>query len=518
MTISRRETAPVTGRAGRARPASRPTPATTRLLTALAPPLATLAVALWGITSSSYWRDEAATMTAVRRSFGQLVQLLGHTDVEHGAYYMVMWLLVRIAGAGELATRLPSAIAMAAAAAAIAGTGNRLVSPRAGLAAGLVFAVVPSTSLYGQDARPDALAVGLAATATYLLVRLLQQGGKSWRWLAAYSTCLAMLGLIDILGLLVAAAHAITVVAAALGRNDRAAARVMWQRWLISASAAMLFVSPLIWLSYRQRRAISWIRPPSMAVARRLVGMVAPMPQAHTSYAPFALSMLAAIALGVLASATRGRVRLRSEWPPGLVATCLPWLFVPAAILLAVSMVTPVFIVRYILFCAPALTLLTGAGLAALGRIAGLAAFMAIAVLSVPAQVSIRTPDGHGENIRLADQIVAAAMRPGDAAIFHNASVEKWSWAYAYPYGFAQLKDVSQAETPAQSGTLAGTAASRAVIRRRLAGLARIWVVDLRVRGRAPTLHGDAFRLVHRWRVGDIRLFLYARAPSPLVA
>src|SRR2546429_531673 len=51
------------------------------------PPAATLAVMLWGIQGSSYWRDEAATLAAVRRPFGDLVSMLGNVDAVHGAYY-----------------------------------------------------------------------------------------------------------------------------------------------------------------------------------------------------------------------------------------------------------------------------------------------------------------------------------------------------------------------------------------------------------------------------------------------
>jgi hypothetical protein len=40
------------------------------------PAAATLAVMLWGITAPSYWRDEAATLSAVSRSLPQLLRLL----------------------------------------------------------------------------------------------------------------------------------------------------------------------------------------------------------------------------------------------------------------------------------------------------------------------------------------------------------------------------------------------------------------------------------------------------------
>ena len=126
------------------------------------PPLVTFVVMLWGISGASYWRDEAATMSAAQRPLGNLLRTLGNIDAVHGAYYMLIWVMVRIGGTGELVTRLPSAVAMAVAAAAVAALGRRLISLRAGLAAGLVFAVLPEVSLYGQDARPYAIVVALA--------------------------------------------------------------------------------------------------------------------------------------------------------------------------------------------------------------------------------------------------------------------------------------------------------------------------------------------------------------------
>src|ERR1700727_3057965 len=110
------------------------------------PPAATLALMLWRITTPSYWRGEGATLEAGGPPFGALIRMLGHTDAVHGAYYMIIWVVVRLGGSGEFSTRLPSALAMAAAAAGVAGIGRRLVSPRAGLFAGLVFAAPAEVS------------------------------------------------------------------------------------------------------------------------------------------------------------------------------------------------------------------------------------------------------------------------------------------------------------------------------------------------------------------------------------
>ena len=92
----------------------------------LVPPVVTLAVMLWGIQGASYSRDEAATMSAVLRPFHGLLQMLGKVDAVHGLYYVIMWPIVRLIGPGEIATRLPSALAMAVAAACLARVIDRM--------------------------------------------------------------------------------------------------------------------------------------------------------------------------------------------------------------------------------------------------------------------------------------------------------------------------------------------------------------------------------------------------------
>lgn len=482
-----------------------------RFLVRVAPPLVTLVVTLWGITGSSYWRDEAATMVAVHRSFGQLLRLLAHYDAVHGAYYILMWVIVRLGGTSELVTRLPSALAMAAAAALVAAIGSRVVSPHAGLAAGLAFGVVPSTSLYAQNARPDAMAVALAAGATYLLVRVLQDGATSWRWLAGYAACLAALGLIDILALLLIPAHLVTVVAAGLRQQDHTAKRVLLIRWLLAVLAALVVVSPLAWLALTERAALSWVKPLSPWKLQRTVGLVAPVSQTRVLPWPVPVALLVIIGSGLLRSIV-DRPRLRRYWPREFAAISLPWLIVPPAIMVGISVASPIYTVRYILFCLPALALIVGTACAALAREAGAAAVVVLMIVGLPEQLAVRQPDGHSDNIRRADQIVAATMHRGDAAIFHNGSKVRWSWDYAYPYGFAQLRNIGQAETPAESGTLTGTLLPAAVVQQRLSRLSRVWVVDLNYRnGAPPRLHSKAFQLARHWEIDHTWLFLYTR-------
>ncbi len=91
--------------------------------------------------------------------------MLGRVDVVHGGYYTLIWAVTRLAGSSEFAVRFPSAVAMAAAAAAVTALGQRLVSVQAGLAAGLVMAVLPGVSWYIAFCIPAAALLAGAALA-----------------------------------------------------------------------------------------------------------------------------------------------------------------------------------------------------------------------------------------------------------------------------------------------------------------------------------------------------------------
>ncbi len=503
------------------------------------PPAVMLAMALWRITGPSYWRDEAATMTATARPFGELLRMMGHVDAVHGTYYMLIWAVVRLGGPGELVTRLPSALAMVGAAAAMAALGRRMASPRAGLAAGLTFAVLPQVSLYAQDAREYAIVTALAATGSYLLVRALSAAGRRRGWLAGYAACLGVMGVLNVLSLLLIAAHAVTVALAcrrawkadgvsagggvadnggvaadgrAGGEGGRRAAWSLGLDWLAAAAGAVLLASPVLALGFAQRGTLSWLTRPDLAVAveglRRLIGP-----------APMLLAVCLAVAVGIFLSATARRPALRAAWPPELLALALPWLLLPPAVLIGVSLASPVYTFRYVLFCAPAAALLVGSGLAGLSYPAArgpawvptaacLAVVTVVGALGVPAQVAARAPGGHGTDIRAANAIVAARRHPEDAVLYLGTDTKYFP--AAYPSGFAVLDDIAQQKTPSQAGNLIGKDVRAPEVRQRLDHVRRVWVVKL---GRYPhdALRGRTFRLIRAWRTSDIWLLLFVR-------
>ena len=472
----------------------------------LVPAAATLLAGLYEIQRPSFTQDETATLAAVRRSFPELVRMLGTVNVVHGAYYALIWVVVRAGGSGAFAVRLPSAVALAVAAAVITALGGRLVSSWAGLAAGLAFAVLPSVSWFAETAREGAFVALLATVASYCLVRALQAEATRRRWLICYGVTLAALGLANLFGLLLVVAHAVTL---ACLRGRYRVDRGLVAGWLAAAVAAVIVVSPVAVAGYGQLRQIHWLKSPGLSSALSVQRIIGPS-------LLFVLTVVICLA-GVAASAAGARSRLPQNWPAGLVALCLPWLILPPVILLTASLVHPLYTFRYIVYCIPAAALLIGAAVAALGRYAGPVALVLILVAGLHAQVAQRSPDGHGIDIRAADRIVRGHAQPGDALLNISAqsgprkgSGERLLES-AYPYGLAGLRDISVGASPQQSGTLGGTYAPAPLIRQRLASVRRLWVVEWNTPKPVPILHGLGFSLVRRWEITGhlwLRLFI----------
>jgi mannosyltransferase len=134
-------------------------PGTRRTGLWLWPFLFTLTLTSHGLTASLMGRDELVTWDMVNRDTGQILATLRNVDAVHSTYYLLMHIWVRLFGGSVTALRLPSACAVAAAASVISLIGNRLFGRHAGILAGILFALVPAVSRYGQEARSYALVI-----------------------------------------------------------------------------------------------------------------------------------------------------------------------------------------------------------------------------------------------------------------------------------------------------------------------------------------------------------------------
>lgn len=446
------------------------------------PPVIALLVSLWGITSPSYWRDEAATIAAIKRPLGDLIRMLGNVDAVHGAYYLMMWPIEHVLGSGELVMRLPSAVAVAVGAAFVAATGRRLISPWAGLAAGLIYAIVPVTSLYGQEARSYAMVMTVAAIASYLLVRVLAaEPDRQRRWLAGYAASIAALGILNIFGLLLVPAHAVTMALCCRRGLREPAPRKLAIGWLTAVAAGLVVASPLLVLGYSQRGQIAWLGVNTSSSGLNTLFSLS------GSYLVTTM-LLIVIAVALVLSTETSRARRLAAWPWRLAQISLPWLVVPPLLLLVASMVQPVYTSRYILICIAPAALIGGAAIASYGRIAGTIALGILLISGAPTQVGQRTQAGHYDDILAVDHIVAANARPGDVVLYTNPNAE--SFGAAYSFGLGKLRNIALQQGPIPSGTLAGTNAPIAEIKARLRHATRVWVVEINRLDTDPVLLG----------------------------
>ncbi len=188
-------------------------------LTWAAPAVVTAALGLLAIGVPQLWRDELASWSAASRTVPQLWAMLHNIDAVLGFYYFGLHLWMAVFGDSATAMRVPSVIAMAGAAAVVALIGRRLAGGVAGLASGLIFALIPSVSRYAQEARPYAFAMFFAALATLMFLRAMERPRWS-RW-AIYAVVLAAAGAANLIAVCVAAGHLVIILWDFLQRTVR---------------------------------------------------------------------------------------------------------------------------------------------------------------------------------------------------------------------------------------------------------------------------------------------------------
>ncbi len=480
------------------------------------PALTALVVGGYHLGGASLWRDEAYTKTSISRSVSQIFTLTGHMDAVHAAYYLSMHFISGFLGTSASALRLPSLIAMCIAAACTAAIARRLA----------VLAAFPV----------PAIVTMLATIATYLFLRALGNGG--WRWWAGYAVAVALTGLFNAFGLLILVAHAVTLLIArgrgmaagavpggavpggaalAGGRIAGAAAR-----WLLAAVVSVALLSPLLLLAYSERRQISWLSKPSYS---QLTVLFSNFAGSRLLILPIVLIALGAVAADLIVD----RVA-----PLNAAMVALPWLVVPAALLLAVSLVHPIYDERYVEFCLPALSILVAAGIIWLARLAGktplaemgltwlpsVIVVLGLAALLIAPQKAIRQTNARPDDLRLASATVAANELPGDMVVYVPFNMRVLGMGYPAP--FDKLRDIALGQTPLASGTLNGIEVSPSVLQSRFTHVTRVWVVTGSGTYKFPTPTTaldkekmtliSGMHIIHRWMAGQVMLTLYAQS------
>ncbi|HEY4152758.1 MAG TPA: glycosyltransferase family 39 protein [Pseudolysinimonas sp.] len=316
-----------------------------------------------GSWNPSYWGDEAATVMSAQRPLTALFAELGKVDAVHGLYYFGMHFWIRLFGASELSTRLPSALAVGAMVAGTVVLGARLAEVRFGILAGVVCAVLPRTTFMATEARSYAMGTALAVWIMVFFVDLWRRREfrrRSWVLLGVLVAAASYLFLYLVL---LAAVQGVVLLATTRGRPLR-------RRWLQSLGVTAVVVAPIAMLDYSERHQIAFLARRGYATAQNvLVDQWFGMPGVTvTCWALILLGVAVFLVRWRKRSTTAVLDRRRSDREVLLLGTA--WLVLPTALLLAANAVSPTYNTRYLSFCTPAAALLVAFGLAALARVA----------------------------------------------------------------------------------------------------------------------------------------------------
>ncbi len=134
--------------------------------------LVALALRLYAIEAESIWLDEAYTYARAKLPLSEVIA--ASIKKHHNPTYFVFMHFWIALGDSELWLRLPSAIFGALTAAMTCAIGNLLSGPRVGLVAGLVLACMPTQVYFGQEARMYTFLTFAASVALWGLLWLVQ--------------------------------------------------------------------------------------------------------------------------------------------------------------------------------------------------------------------------------------------------------------------------------------------------------------------------------------------------------
>ncbi|MEU5133783.1 glycosyltransferase family 39 protein [Streptomyces californicus] len=518
------------------------------LLVGLIPAVWTVVLGLWGLSrQNSVWRDEAATWQVARRSTGDIVRMLEHVDVVHSLYYLCMHGLFAGFGPSTTVLRLPSVLAVAAAAACVALIGHRLAGAYVGLGAGLALGLLPAVQFYLQEGRPYALVAAGSAVSTLLLVNALRGRARKWTW-AAYACAVLVCGWLNWLALLILPAHLITLLWSRAPRGVRV-------RWAVAAGAATAGVLPLALFSLDQSGQVSWVPPLTWhmmigpAILLAIGGLGGLLGRRTGTGTGTAERTGAAGRTDRTGRADRTDLADRAGRPgpagtveppgpvtgsPSVAAVGLPLLAVPQLGLIGLSLVKPLFVDRYILFSLLGLALLIGALIGrAVDEVARrsrpaahcvLPVLVAVALVALlPQSLAKRSPASRVDDVLAAAERTRQLKHDGDGVLFIPAA-RRDTWLVT-PDAFTGTRDIALAETPEESGTLKGVEASPARVRAAMLAQRRILLVTdatgvaRPTRGRRDRTKAEVlathFTLVSDERIRGRRVAVYERlAPA----
>jgi 4-amino-4-deoxy-L-arabinose transferase-like glycosyltransferase len=358
------------------------------------------------LAARSFWFDEGVSVAIARLNWYNFVRILWRREANMALYYFLLhyWLLF---GSSEFFVRALSVLFAMASIPAMYWLGRRLFDARVGLIATSLLAVNAYHVQYSQDARSYSLMVLLCLLSSLFFLKCLAEPSRRNRAAYIFTSVLAVYAQFFALLLVLAQWLALRLL-----NHNLVSSRLKtdW-RWIAFA------ISPiLVFVATTGTGPLRWVPRPGpkqlWTFALHLTGNGGPL-----SLAAFTAACIAAM----LVIWHQRRLRTFS-WDVWRYEFLLLWIFVPLLLTLAVSLVKPLFVPRYFIFCLPALLLLMAYGITRF-RSAWLAvpATLIVLILSFGGTSGYyrRDLDIDRDDWRGISQSLLNRTQPGDALMFH---------------------------------------------------------------------------------------------------
>ncbi|MBA2683187.1 MAG: glycosyltransferase family 39 protein [Gemmatimonadaceae bacterium] len=453
------------------------------------------ALRLFHLGTQSFWLDEALSVAYARLSWPQFVHLTVARELNMLPYYLLLRGWIRL-GSEEGIVRSLSAVCSIATLPLMYRLGKRLLGARAGLIAVTLLALNPYHIRFAQEARGYSLMLLLITGSTLLLVRAVASASRHSvaLWVAYVVTSALAAYAHFYAGLAVLAQWTSVAIIRPGGLPTRAFALAA-----VAIGVLLLPIAAFVLLGHAD--PATWIPIPTVRRVEYLVYSL--LGGDNTTGArvfayPALLAALLAAGFGARA-AWRADRRDNAAWHFALIVAGTT---VPIVLVLAASLIKPIFVDKYLGECLPFAVLLLAAGLDRLRpRALSVGAGVLILASSIHADVFYyRQPDK--DDWRAATEYVVASAQPGDDVLFFPRFVSA-----PFDYYRASLRATTQVAVVIYPGTL-----GEADIEDALSGLGhdhgRLWAL-FNQDGRAGAAVRDS--LAHRFPILSDRQFTGVR-------
>jgi len=376
---------------------------------------------LWGIVIAgallrlialgrkSFWLDEIASVAIARRPWPVFWHFLWHDEGNMALYYVTLkpWLHF---GYGEGTVRLLSVVAGVLSIPLMYVLGARLLGREVGILASVLLALNTCAVAVSQEARAYSFLVLFVLLSSYLFVRLME--ARSYPAALAYAAVAGVTCYVHYFGVLVPAAHAVSVLSLSANRRS-------WRLLIIAWAIIAVLAAPVLWLIHAQDVGhISWLQPPSWLELYHLGVFLAADGGKAVGAVLLVLELALAAGFGLaLLRAWRGRNDDWSRWHYSLIASMV---FTPVVISLVVSIVRPAFYHRFLIVCLPGWLLMLAAGVLQLRsrawRMGAIAAVCALSLAATTLFYARQTEDWRG-----AVAYLMANTRPDDRVLYYQS-------------------------------------------------------------------------------------------------